>query len=166
MFAYCQNSPVMYSDPKGTELVLDKRIMFGIAGGGGGVDVTSIFILVVDALIGTVTKPDTEEQENSIAIADTQTKKSDDDAIFTPNPYDFNPNGLIMHVCVAPGTGPNGGVIKWEVPGTKIAVFEWDEDWQYGAHYHTLKVEWKNEHIGVHHPIGSKVPEPWQSMYF
>ena len=71
-----------------------------------------------------------------------------------------------MHVCVEPGSGSNGGIIKWEIPFTKIAIFEWNEDWNEGAHYHIMEAEWKNKHDGIHYPIGSVVPEPWQSIYF
>ena len=71
-----------------------------------------------------------------------------------------------MHICVDPGTGSNGGIIKWEIPGTKIAVFEWDEDRKKGSHYHIMEVWQNNEHDGVHYPIGAEVPEPWQSIYF
>jgi hypothetical protein len=69
-------------------------------------------------------------------------------------------------VYVNPGSGGNGGIIKWEIPNTRIAIFEWNEDWDNGPHYHTMKVEWKNKHYGIHYPIGSEVPEPWRSIYF
>ncbi len=88
-------------------------------------------------------------------------------AYFTENPYDFKPAGLILDPHVLPGTGSNGGVLKWEIPGTHIAIFEWNEDYKNGPHYHVLKAEWDNKHNNkTHYRSGTPVPEPWNSMYF
>ena len=82
------------------------------------------------------------------------------------NPYDFHPNGLVRKVYVEPGSGKNGGIIKWEIPGTKTPIFEWNEDVAKGAHYHAFLVNWQGKHLGPHIPPGSVVEEPWKSMYF
>lgn len=153
----------MYSDPRGTTHALDNRIMF--ANAGGAIDVTPLFFALIGVITESFAKANAKEQEEIVVAAEVA-KKNDYDAIFTPNTYDFCPNGLVRHVYVDVGQGRNGGIIKWELPGTRIAVFEWNEDLQNGAHYHTIKVEWENRHYGPHYPIGSVVPEPWQSIYF
>ena len=84
-------------------------------------------------------------------------------AFFTANPYAFTPSGLIM--LQIPGSY-NGRIIKWLDPITRVAVFEWDEDWKYGPHYHVMKPEWDNDHMGIHYLPGTPVPEPWNTLYF
>jgi len=177
MFAYCNNSPTNWADYSGHAIVQSKSDLLGYVGvgfayGGGSSASTGasagiggiggIAGIGAAAYLGEKWDDDTDSK----VIANAITNDSDNEVIFTPDPYDFNPKGLDRHVCVEPGKKPNGGIIKWEIPGTKIAVFEWDEDSTNGPHYHTLKVEWKNKHYGPHHPIGSVVPEPWKSMYF
>ncbi len=95
-----------------------------------------------------------------------KTDKTKKQAVFTVNPYDFNPKGLIRNVYVQPGTGKNGGIIKWEMPETRVAIFEWDEDYKYGSHYHVMKIEQSNQHFGLHYYPGDLVPEPWNTTYF
>lgn len=85
---------------------------------------------------------------------------------FPVNPYDFKPKGLVRTTYVEPGSGTNGGIIKWEIPGTTKAIFEWDEDYIHGPHYHAMLVEWDNQHNRIHYPICSPVPEPWNTTYF
>ena len=46
---------------------------------------------------------------------------------------------------------------------TGTVVFEWNEDFEHGAHYHILK---NNDHSGDHIQPGTPVPEPWNSFYF
>ena len=46
------------------------------------------------------------------------------------------------------GSGKNGGIIKWEIPGTKTPIFEWNEDVAKGAHYHAFLVNWQGKHLG------------------
>lgn len=169
MFAYCGNNPIAYTDTQGQEREYF-RTTTGLYGGGrtsdagaGIGDLLWPFAYLIDAI---TTRTKSEESEKDTVITTAKTVEPDDKAIFTADPYAFAPNNLEMHVIVAPGTGSNGGIIKWELPGTKITIFEWNEDWKNGAHYHTLKIEWKNKHYGPHHPIGSEVPEPWQSTYF
>ena len=84
---------------------------------------------------------------------------------YPEDPNDFNPKGLIKKIYVKPGTGTNGGIIKWEIPGTTIAVFEWDEDCKKGSHYHAMRVELGNVHIN-HFYAGDIIEEPWRSNYF
>lgn len=67
---------------------------------------------------------------------------------------------------VEPKTGKNGGIIKWEVPGTRVPIFEWDEDYKCGSHYHVMGIGWDGEHRGLHYLPGSPIPEPWNSVYF
>ena len=71
-----------------------------------------------------------------------------------------------MKIYVEIAEGVNGGIIKWEIPGTDIAIFEWNEDYIHGTHYHALFAHWKNQHDNMHYQIGTVVPEPWQSAYF
>ena len=35
----------------------------------------------------------------------------------------------------------NIGIIKWVIPGTTKAIFEWDEDYSIGTHYHAMLPE-------------------------
>lgn len=53
-----------------------------------------------------------QEQEKDIAVPSQSKRK----AYFTVDPYQFNPRGLVRTTYVAPGTGKNGGIIKWEIP--------------------------------------------------
>ena len=184
MFAYCNNNPITYIDQNGKEPI--SLSLAGIAAvfAAGAICIASLFmpeqvkravtnavidffVNSLDALAGLAnnfasvfsqTDEDAEEKAGTIP--------NHRQAIFQPNPYDFRPANLEMNVHVAPGTGSNGGIIKWEIPGTGIAIFEWNEDYKNGPHYHTLKIEWDNKHIGPHHPIGSPVPEPWNSAFF
>ena len=64
------------------------------------------------------------------------------------------------------GKGSNGGVIKWELPGTHIVIFEWNEDLRHFPHYHCLLPEWNNQHHDDHWIAGDIVPPPWQFLYF
>lgn len=75
-----------------------------------------------------------------------------------------------MHIYVDIGTGSNGGIIKWELPGTNKAIFEWDEDYKYGPHYHCMLKSWENQHdpnpeTHMYRP-NDPVPEPWRTTYF
>ena len=80
---------------------------------------------------------------------------------FPANPNDFNPRGLIRSTEIS---GSNGRVIKWGImPGDKNPVFEWDEDYKYGPHYHILQ---NGEHVGDHRIAGSLIEEPYASLYF
>ena len=100
-----------------------------------------------------------EEKEKEIAgptLPKTQ-------AYFTVNPYNFQPKGLVRK-CYD-GT-KNGRIIEWKDPISNVKVFEWDEDFQNGEHYHALLIEWDGKHDGTHYEPGTPVPEPWNSLYF
>lgn len=87
--------------------------------------------------------------------------------IFPVNPLTFNPKGLERKIYVQPDTGKNGGIIKWEIPGTGTAIFEWDQDYKYGSHYHVMPMEANGQHDdGIYYAPGMFVPEPWNSLYF
>ncbi len=61
----------------------------------------------------------------------------------------------------------NGWIYKWNIPGTTISIFEWDEDYEKGQHYHVMMPGMKNQHKeGNHYVPGTAIPEPWASMYF
>ena len=102
--------------------------------------------------------PKAEEKEKEVTASNPKKQ-----AYFPSNPYDFHPKGLIFKDY--PGTG-NGKVIKWFIPGTKTVIFEWDEDFKNGPHYHAIMVEWGSKHKGPHYPPGHTVPEPWNTTYF
>ena len=79
------------------------------------------------------------------------------------NPDNFRPKGLTMREY--PGSH-NGRISEWRDPVSNAKIFEWDEDFRYGAHYHAMMVEWNGKHDGLHYLPGSPVPEPWNSIYF
>ena len=60
----------------------------------------------------------------------------------------------------------NGLIITWSDPVTKVTIFEWDEDYKYGPHYHALLPSQNSEHDQTHYQPGTPVPEPWRSTYF
>ena len=101
----------------------------------------------------------TQEREKVIAVPE----KSKKQAFFTVDPYDFHPNGLVMREFA--GT-KNGRIIEWRHPILKAKIFEWNEDYVNGPHYHVLMVEWDGKHDGKHYLAGTPVPEPWNSLYF
>ena len=49
---------------------------------------------------------------------------------------------------------------------TNAVIFEWDEDYTYGPHYHCMLIEWDGAHDGTHYKAGTPVPEPWNTIYF
>ena len=85
---------------------------------------------------------------------------------FPENPMDFQPMGLLR------SSYNNGETIKWEVPGTKYAIFEWNMRENKNAtepnpHYHVMTKDMKNQHLdGRHFFPGEEVPEPWATIYF
>ena len=99
--------------------------------------------------------PNERECEDTLVL--TPPKKQ---AIFTKDPYAFNPQGLVRTEYVG---SKNGRIIKWSDPSTNMTIFEWDEDYNYGAHYHILV---SGDHAGDHILPGTAVPEPWNSVYF
>ncbi len=84
------------------------------------------------------------------------------DVRFPVDPYSFNPRGLQRQAYPT----RNGTILKWE-DANKVAIFEWDEDLNHTSHYHVMLPEWGSQHKeGIHYYAGSKVPEPWASLYF
>ena len=187
LFAYCSNNPINYCDPTGT--------IAGEIGAAIGLVAQVLFVVTVIAVVSYVaTTPAAQRGWEGLAdsiangvsniynpvsgafsASDSQAAEKDitlpkppkPPAVFTVDPYDFNPNGLVRHVIIPIGEGDNGGIIKWEIPGTKIAVFEWDEDYRHGAHYHAMMPDWNNKHVdNMHYSPGTPVPEPWNSTYF
>ena len=90
-------------------------------------------------------------------------KKKDVTVYFPENPYDFKPKGLVIDE--HSGTS-NGKIINWQMPVVKITIFEWDEDFDNGSHYHALKPEWNGKHDKKHYYAGDEVPSPWAEIYF
>ena len=87
-------------------------------------------------------------------------------AVFPANPYDFHPRGMDLIIRKPMSSEGNGGIFHWVLPGTSIAIFEWDEDYIHGSHYHQMKIYWKNKHYGPHKLPGETVDEPWNTTYF
>ena len=100
-----------------------------------------------------------EEREKAIA----EESKKKNQAYFPLNPYEFMPVGLIMSAY--PGT-KNGRIIQWKDPITKVIMFEWDEAFDQGPHYHALIDKKLGLHDGNHYLPGDKVPEPLNTIYF
>ena len=176
MFAYCQNNPLTYSDPTGTiSIVPNKRLAIadtGAVSGGGGGGLITLGILKLIEIVTTKVATSTITIVPATVIDDvdvkidtkTETKeKKKEQAYFPVDPFQFVPRGLVMRVY--PGS-KNGRIIKWMDPITKIPIFEWNEDFVNGAHYHALLPEWGGKHDGLHYLPGTSVPEPWNSIYF
>ena len=104
---------------------------------------------------------DTKIEARDVAIAVPTDQRRQ--AYFPYNPYAFLPRGLEM---IEYSGTKNGRTIEWRDPITKIRVFEWDEDFSNGSHYHALLPEWGGMHDGTHYLPGSPVPEPWNTIYF
>ena len=187
MYAYCENNPVNRVDETGrfwNEIgSFFESLVTGIGNAlkgltpayaaCGGVAVADGPLPFLDAFaaagavaltlgaVGYGVYQATQAASNTASKAEEKPK-----AKFTINPLNFNPKGLARKVYVEPGSGSNGGIIKWEDPKTNVAIFEWNEDYKHGAHYHAMLVEWDSVHDGTHYLPGTTVPEPWQSMYF
>ena len=107
-----------------------------------------------------------EEKKETDAVALTNTRNSSHQEFFPENPLEFVPLGLIPRIYVDIGE-KKGGIIKWEIPGTKIAKFEWNQDFKNGSHYHVMQSTWANQHLDpVHYRAGDPVPEPWNTFFF
>lgn len=191
MFAYCGNNPVNRVDPMGkfwkelwdvfTQTMQQSSGYFAVAAGvsqldtaaPGPADVVSGVMLIGGVMVcagiaaytaatapaPSISIPKAEEKEKEIALP-TQPKTQ---AYFTMNPYDFHPKGLVMKEFAG---SYNGRIIEWRDPLSNIKVFEWNEDFQNGEHYHALLIEWDGKHDGTHYEPGTPVPEPWNSIYF
>ena len=99
-------------------------------------------------------------EEKDITKERSSTKKQ---AYFTLNPYDFNPVGLVREEYSG---SDNGRIIVWLDPVSRNCVFEWDEDFMNGPHYHAMLIEWEGKHGPIHYKPNAPVPKPWNSTYF
>ena len=170
MFAYCLNNPVNYSDCSGTSstVAIEEGLKYVVALLAALDSATPFVEIMVVAALGVVAINELiDKQREEVGIVTTGIKKTSKHQEFFPeNPLEFAPLGLIPKVCVDIGE-KDGGIIKWEIPGTKIAIFEWDEDFQYGPHYHVMHATWKNQHLDPnHYKSGDPVPEPWNTQFF
>ena len=189
MYAYCGNNPVMNVDPNGhfwSEFWEYAKIVVseigraighmspayagcvGVSALDGPLPIADIIAFAMASVItaGAIGYGISNAVEKISEVVEDAKKEEiisspqHSQAIFTPDPYDFNPRGLIRNEY--PGS-KNGRIIKWHDPATNIPVFEWDEDLTYGAHYHILN---NGDHSGDHIIPGTLVPEPWNSIYF
>lgn len=86
------------------------------------------------------TKPKVETKDNAKDMAPAIPKekgRNKNQAHFPVDPFTFHPKGLIRYVYAG---SYNGRIIKWVEP-LSVAIFEWNEDFENGAHYHVMKVE-------------------------
>lgn len=90
----------------------------------------------------------------SSTMAQAKTEKQKE-VYFPFNPYDFNPRNLRREIYYG---SYNGQIWKWFESGKMI--FEWDEDYRMGRHYHILS------HNGPHYWPNTRIPEPYASNYF
>lgn len=175
MYAYCCNNPITYVDYSGEffGIPITIGLTWGLVFLGGmalAYDITHDQVLSKVA-IGLVS--DVCDAVSSVASAiksiffskaeekeEVTTVPPKNQAYFTESPYAFNPSGLIRKEF--PGT-KNGKIIKWFDPNTKKAIFEWDEDLEYGPHYHILI---DGKHVGDHIKPKTPVPEPYNTIYF
>jgi RHS repeat-associated protein len=74
-------------------------------------------------------------------------------ATFPNDPNDFNPPGLIPNTL--PGSN-NGGFIQWKDSQGRI-IYQWDEDWKKGSHYHYYPGGIKEE--DTHYYPGTPIPK-------
>ena len=176
MFAYCGNNPVNRYDPSGNAFLgiiagaaLLKLFIAGAASCLVYIGFKSIVnnppasppitIPKFEFKFGTTEKAN-EKADAKDAPVSPQYKKQE---IFPADPYSFRPRGLTMKEYQ--GTY-NGRIIEWRDPVSNAKIFEWNEDLQYGAHYHVMQIEWDGKHSGPHYLPGTPVPEPWNSIYF
>ena len=179
MFAYCGDDPISKVDPYGewecaispdesiTDLLREAfcaalGIVAGYMLGTAAGTVIRKTVLDVPAPIPWfISKNNEKVQDDAEAIAITKTLPPKKQAVFPDNPDDFNPKGLIRNDYAG---SSNGSFIKWFIPGTKMCVFEWDEDLKNGPHYHIG--EKPNPIRIIHFHAQEPIPEPWNSLYF
>ena len=182
MFSYCLNNPVSRIDDTGERSINLQEGIFSSEARCDGTSVGSVVLGLAVSVIITAARSNRtdaaalarvvankqvkdEAKAESIAIAATTTTRKQ--MFFPANPLDFNPSGLIMKIYSPQGYGVNGGIIKWEIPGTKIAIFEWNEDRKNVSHYHAMNELWHNAHLDpTHYHAGDPVPEPWNTTFF
>ncbi len=188
IYAYCMNNPVNYIDRTGNIAIIDDLVLL-ICCAIITVCATTIVINSAIPLIEnipysipsfesipaipferSIVEPKVKVKTEAETITDAIPipESNNNIHIFPDSPFEFWPTGLVFKIHVPKGCGSNGGVIKWEQPGTKIAIFEWDEDYKNGSHYHVFLPEDKNKHTKgiIHYYPGSIIPEPWNTIYF
>ena len=189
MFAYCNNDPVNATDSTGEMRVFGAGGGFGYAAGGGsfysggstvsqgiqslteGLAISTYLALnAVNAYndlredVIAMHHYSAREESRPATIESANTRERDHHQEYFPvNPYEFAPRGLVRKEY--PGSY-NGRIIKWVYPLQNTPIFEWNEDFENGAHYHVLKIEWAGKHDGTHYMPDTPVPEPWNSIYF
>ena len=179
MFAYCLNNPVNRADKNGNA----SELFTYIAGKGlYYIAIITIVVVVIAAIMASYrntsvyeeiygsisyqfSKAKTRAKARAEARREARQKKKKAEC-FPINPLDFNPKGLELKKRVEMGEGKNGGIYHWVLPNTNIVIFEWDEDFKKGPHYHALLPEDNNEHNDIHYEPNSPIPEPWNSLYF
>ena len=166
MYAYCGNNPVNYIDSDGE---------FPVAIGAGVATVAAVAALcalaaeaaseVYEDVYRFIAKSKTKSfsKDESKEKDATNTNSNKIQAYFTIDPYKFKPRGLVM--TEYPGTR-NGRIIEWRDPISHAKIFEWNEDFRHGSHYHAMMIQWDGHHRGTHYQPGTPVPEPWNSIYF
>ena len=157
VFAYCLNNPVNMSDPDGNLSIssiwqsVKSAVNNAVSAVTEHIVATVVTVTItIAALVGInyiITHPRTASVASGGAatVAESQAEKQSDkiskvvngagetiSKTFPKNPNDFNPSGLKK---LDINTKANGRIIKW-LDDTKKALFEWNEDLQYGEHYH------------------------------
>ena len=196
MFAYCNNNPVMFTDPTGNWPSLS-QILTGIAVVAGVVAVAAICVATAGvgalAIAGTtagvaatVAAADTVIVTAGVvmvasyvaagiaAIAeDRESATSKEIAVSETNQkqqafFPENPYSFSPKgLRLEERPGTkNGKILQWVDPVSEYPVFEWDEDLRNGPHYHTMLPGWNGKHSGPHYKAGEAVPEPWNTIYF
>ena len=171
-YIYCGNNPINRIDSNGHFWeILGSAAEGAIGGAVPGVGI----VLVLIALYGVwqtqqnlpeISIPKIEEKKEEIAIPIPAPQQNHQE-YFPKSPYDFHPNGLVCIEIVPIKTGRNGGIMHWRIPGTTAPIFEWDEDYRIGPHYHVMLPEWRGKHLeGGHYRAGDPIPEPWNTIYF
>ena len=194
LYIYCENDPVNRYDPFGNsffstilktveKVFSNLRPVYALAGGisqidsplPGPGDVIGGLISIGATVVGIASVIEQSIPEIHIdkvkikesAPALSLPKPTRKQAYFPTNPYEFKPRGLKMKVLVPIGGKPNGGIIDWSLPGQGYPLFEWDQDFRYGQHYHVMLLEHKGKHvIEDHYRPGDPIPEPWNSLFF
>ena len=194
LYIYCENDPVNRYDPFGNsffstilktveKVFSNLRPVYALAGGisqidsplPGPGDVIGGLISIGATVVGIASVIEQSIPEIHIdkvkikesAPALSLPKPTRKQAYFPTNPYEFKPRGLKMKVRVPIGGKPNGGIIHWSLPGQGYPLFEWDQDFRYGQHYHVMLLEHKGKHvIEDHYRPGDPIPEPWNSLFF
>ena len=186
LYAYCKNAPVGASDPSGHFEISYSEDRAApnwrpIGGASGdriiGAIIGALGTLASGEILKHISKPKTKTITKTKTKVETTTAPSPTPTVspsptpqphqeyFPVSPFDFHPFGLIANVYPIGANSPI--VIKWNIPFTKISIFEWDYDTKNGSHYHVMLPSMNNSHLeGGHYWPGDAVPEPWNSLFF